>query len=167
MTEEQSILIAEDDEADVLLLKRAFQEVELRQPVDFVHDGFEAIEFLGRRRSAPNDRYPSLVILDLKMPRRSGLEVLQWMRQEPVLRCLPAIIFSSSARREEIERAYAIGANSFLVKPASTVQRTELARFIKAWLLFSQAPLASTEGFRSAHSAHLGGMILPPPAPHG
>ncbi len=154
MSEAPTILVAEDDESDVLLLRRAFKEAGLTQPVHFARDGHEAIEFLWGRRHGANDRAPALVILDLKMPRRSGLEVLHWIRAQNVLRCLPVLIFSSSARREDIERAYSLGANGFLVKPASTVQRAELARFIKAWLQFNQPPLATTEGYQAAMAAH-------------
>lgn len=161
MNDEATILIAEDDEADVLLLRRAFKEADVRNPVHFAHDGLEAIDFLTEQRRTADDRLPALVILDLKMPRRNGMEVLLWLRQQPVLRCLPVLIFSSSARVEDIERAYAFGANGFLVKPPSTVQRTEMARFIKDWLRFNQAPLASTEGFKAALAAHTAGAFGP------
>ena len=154
MSETRSILVAEDDESDVLLLRRAFTEADLCNPVQFVHDGQDAIDFLWRQRHVPEDRFPALVILDLKMPRRNGLEVLHWVRQQSIIRCLPVMIFSASSRREDVERAYALGANAFIVKPASTVQRTELARFIKDWMRFNQPPLASMEGFHAAQSAH-------------
>lgn len=154
MITERHILIAEDDEVDVLLLRRAFEEAGVRNGLRFVHDGQAAIEFLSAVRDAPDDRLPSLVILDLKMPRRTGIEVLQWIGNQPVLRCVPVMIFSSSAHREDIERAYALGANAFIVKPASTVQRAEVARFIRDWMQFNEPPLAATEGFKAAQSAH-------------
>jgi CheY-like chemotaxis protein len=165
MSEERSILVAEDDESDVLLLQRAFKEAGLQNALHFTHDGQDAIEFFLRQRQAPDDRLPALVILDLKMPRKSGIDVLQWIRQQPGLQCLPVMIFSSSARREEIERSYLLGANGFLVKPASTAERAELARFFKAWLQFNQPPLASTEGFKSAQSAHIARNLAQSPAP--
>ncbi len=161
MSNERSILVAEDDESDVLLLRRAFKEADVQNAIRFVHDGQEVVETLTRQRQAADDRLPALVILDLKMPRRSGIDVLQWIRQQPGLQCLPTVIFSSSARRDEIERAYLLGANGFLVKPASTVQRTELARFIKGWLLFNQPPLACVEGFQAAQTADVVRSIPP------
>jgi CheY-like chemotaxis protein len=154
MNADRNILVAEDDEIDVLLLRRAFEQAGVRNGLRFVHDGQAAIEFLSAVRDAPDDRLPALVILDLKMPRRTGIEVLQWIAQDPVLRCVPVIIFSSSAHREDIERAYALGANAFIVKPASTVQRAEVARFIKDWMHFNEPPLVTTEGFKAAQSAH-------------
>jgi CheY-like chemotaxis protein len=154
MSEPAAILVAEDDESDVLLLRRAFKEAGLTQAIHFARDGHEAIEFLWGRRQGVSDRLPALVILDLKMPRRSGFEVLHWIRAQNVLRCLPVLIFSSSARREDVERAYSLGASGFFVKPASTIQRTEMARCIKAWLQFNQPPLATTEGYQAAMAAH-------------
>jgi CheY-like chemotaxis protein len=149
-----SLLVAEDDEADVFLLRRSFREVDLQAEVAFVHDGQDAIEFLQRQCQAPDDRLPALLLLDLRMPRRNGLEVLHWVRTQPAVSSLPAILFSSSDRREDIERAYALGANAYMIKPPSVAERLVLARFIQDWLRVSQRPLASHEGFRSAQSAH-------------
>ncbi len=137
-----------------MLLRRAFKEVTIANPIHVAHDGQAAMDFLWRQRHATDDRLPALVVLDLKMPRRNGMEVLHWIRQQAVLQTLPVIIFSSSARREDVERAYALGANAFLVKPASTVERAELARFIKLWLQFNQPPMVSSEGFTGAQAAH-------------
>src|SRR5438067_12964024 len=100
-----------------MLLRRAFKEVGMPHPVEIARDGQEAIEFLSRDRASPDDRLPALVMLDLKMPRRNGMEVLKWMREQPVLRCLPVFVFSSSAHRTDVEQAYALGADGFIVKP--------------------------------------------------
>ena len=159
-----SLLVAEDSEADVFLLQRAFRDVELPADVEFAHDGQDAIERLQARCQAPDDRLPALLILDLKMPRRSGLEVLQWVREQPVLRCVPAIIFSSSDRREDVERAYALGASGYLIKPPGIAERVEVARFFGTWLRLNQRPWASRQGFRSAQSAHLAHRFAEPPA---
>ena len=159
-----TLLVAEDDETDVFLLRRAFKQAELLEPVEFVRDGQEAIEFLQRQRQEPDDRLPGLLVLDLKMPRRSGFDVLRWVREQPVLRCLPAIIFSSSDRREDVERAYALGASGYLIKPPALAERVELARFLRDWLRLNQRPLASLEGFRPAQSAHLAQSFADPPA---
>ena len=158
-----SLLVAEDSEADVFLLQRAFRDVELPADVEFAHDGQDAIERLQARCQAPDDRLPALLILDLKMPRRSGLEVLHWVRAQPALVSLPAILFSSSDRREDVERAYVLGANAYLLKPPSLVERLEIARFVKDWLRFGQRPIASQEGFRAAQSAHLAYRFKDPP----
>ena len=153
MTDLRSILIAEDDENDVLFLRRSFKQVELTNPVHFAHDGQDAVDFLSQPRSATTT-LPSLIILDLKMPRLNGLEVLEWIRRQPALRCLPVLMFSSSNRRDDIESAYALGANGFLVKPASTVQREVIARFFKSWIMLNEVPLASVEGALAARTAY-------------
>lgn len=152
-----SILLVEDDETDVLLLRRAFKDAEILNPVHVARDGQEAIDFLARPWLPPADRVPALVLLDLKMPRRTGPEVLAWMRERPGLCAVPVIVFSSSANRNDIEQSYALGANGFLVKPPSLGERLELARFLKQWLRLNQPPLACTEGYHVAQEAHAGG----------
>lgn len=147
-----SILVAEDDETDVLFLRRAFKQVELNNHLDVVPDGFEAIEFLQRRKQQSEQRLPALVILDLKMPRRTGLQVLQWMREQPIIRAVPVLIFTSSSNQSDIESAYDAGANAFLVKPPSVGERNEIARFIKDWLRLNQAPLAGVESYKAAQA---------------
>jgi len=144
------ILFAEDDENDVFFMQRAFAEAGLPHTLHVVSDGQEAIDYLsGEEKYTNRKQYPlpSLLILDLKMPRRTGMEVLEWIRGRPELRSLPVIILSSTAHRHDVERAYALGANAFVAKPSSTEQRTELARMIKGfWLTFNQSPFLSTEG---------------------
>jgi CheY-like chemotaxis protein len=145
-----AILVAEDDPADVYFMQRAFKKVELGNPVVFVPDGAAAIETLSRPKSHPDERLPALVILDLKMPRRTGMQVLEWMRSEPVVRAIPVLILSSSANQSDIEAAYEAGASGFLIKPPSSEERTQLAAFIKHWLGAIQPPLGASEGFKAA-----------------
>lgn len=147
-----SILLAEDDEADVLFLRRAFKHVELPNPVHVVSDGMEAIDALSETKLRPDRCLPALVLLDLKMPRRTGLQVLEWMRQQPVIRSVPVLILSSSTNQTDIEDAYELGANGFMIKPPSVAERNELARFIKDWLRTIQPPLTATEGFKAAQT---------------
>lgn len=147
-----SILLAEDDETDVILLRRAFKDAGLSNPLHVVADGQEAIDFLTRAKSRADERMPALIMLDLKMPRRGGMQVLHWIREQPVIRCLPVMIFSSSENRNDVEGAYDGGANAYLVKPPSLAEREELARFIKDWLRLIQAPVASAESFRAAQA---------------
>ncbi len=156
-----SILLAEDDETDVLLMQRALDVVGAPNPMQVVSDGQEAVDFLTELQQAagPGDRMPALVILDLKMPRMNGLDVLQWMRGESGLRCVPVIILSSSTHQLDIERAFAAGANAFFTKTPATAERVELAGFIKTWLRLNQLPLACTDGFRAARAIHERGQI--------
>ncbi len=156
MNENATVLLAEDDETDVLLLQRALKDAGVVNPLHVVTDGQEAVDYLTelQHATAPGDRMPALIILDLKMPRMTGLDVVRWMRGEAGLRCVPVILFSSSAHQHDIERGLAAGANAFAVKAPATSERIEFARFIKGWLHFNQSPLACTEGFRAAQSAH-------------
>lgn len=133
-----SILYAEDDENDVVLVKMAFKRAGITNPLEVVIDGKQAIDYLaGTGPYADRQRYPlpGLVLLDLKLPRQSGLDVLAWMRQQPALKRLVAIVFTSGLDAGEIGRAYDLGANSFIAKPADLEDRLKMAQALKAWWL--------------------------------
>jgi CheY-like chemotaxis protein len=144
MNQKSPILLAEDDDNDVFFFKRAAREANLANPIHVARDGQETVEYiLGAGIYSEREVYPlpCLLILDLKMPRKTGLEVLQWLRKESPLITLPVIVFSSSAQPDDIERAYRLGANSFVVKPPSIDKRAEFARMIKQfWLTFHEPP---------------------------
>ena len=156
MNENGTILLAEDDETDVLLLQRAFNEVGIANPLQVVNDGQEAIDYLTDLQGAPgpSDRMPALAILDLKMPRMTGFEVLQWLRADPATRAVPVIVLSSSAHQHDVERALASGANLFTVKSPATSDRLEFARLVKSWLHFNHLPVACVDGYRAAQVLH-------------
>jgi CheY-like chemotaxis protein len=153
-------LVAEDDENDVFFLKRAFQQANVENPLNVVRDGQEAIDYLsGEGKFSDRNLYPlpHLFILDLKMPRKTGLDVLGWLQQQPELRCLPVLVLSSSAHLTDIEKAYELGANAFVVKPASLEKRLELAKLIGTfWLEFNEAPIVCTEGLEAARKLRAG-----------
>ena len=133
-----SILYVEDDEDDVLLLKMAFKRAGITNPLEAVIDGSQAIDYLaGTGQYADRQRYPlpGLVMLDLNLPRRSGLEVLAWMRQQPALRRIVAIVFTSGLDAREVKRAYDLGVNSFIAKPVDLEDRIKMAQELKAWWL--------------------------------
>src|SRR6185437_289238 len=159
-----SILLTEDDENDVFLLKLAFDQADIRNRLLVARDGEEAINCLagnGRFSNRSEFPLPCLLILDLKMPRQTGLDVLRWLRQQPALSCLPVIVLSSSAHRYDVERAYQLGANAFVVKPAGNEERLQLAKMIKGfWLGFNQPPIMCTEGMEAALKIH-GDELIP------
>lgn len=132
------ILLAEDNEADVLLLARAFKKAGLANPIHAVPDGEAAIAYL--RGDAPfSDRkiypMPVLVLLDIKMPKASGLEVLAWVRKQ-VKAPLPVVILTSSAMEEDLKAARNLGVDGYLVKPGSFDQLTDLVRRLhQRWLM--------------------------------
>jgi CheY-like chemotaxis protein len=134
------ILVAEVDENDVFFLQRAFRQVEISNPLQIAPNGQQVIDYLaGAGEYADRRQYPlpCLVMLDLKMPRKNGMEALEWIRTRGDLRALPVIMFSSSVHPEEIESAYRLGANAFLTKPSGATARLELARKIKQFWLES------------------------------
>jgi CheY-like chemotaxis protein len=115
------VLYAEDDENDAFFLRRGFKRAGITDSLTIVPDGQEAIHYcsgVGRFGNRVENPYPSLVLLDLNMPRKSGIEVLKWIRQEPSVRTLPVIIFTSSLQDDDIHRAYSEGANAYLAKPS-------------------------------------------------
>jgi|HubBroStandDraft_6_1064221.scaffolds.fasta_scaffold229993_2 CheY-like chemotaxis protein len=154
MSAGRAVLLAEDDENDVLLLQLAFQQAGVRNPLLTVGDGQEAIDYLsGAGPFSDRSRFPfpHLLILDLKMPRKTGMEVLQWLASDEARRCLPTIMFSSSTQPGEIEMAYRFGVNGFVVKSAGTSQRLELAKMIGSfWLTLNETPSVCTRGFNGA-----------------
>src|SRR5437016_3794743 len=144
MAQRKMILVAEDDPTDAFFLQRAFAKTGTLVGLKFVRDGQEAIDYL-RGENAFADRgsnpLPQLLLLDLKMPRLNGFEVLNWLKTQPGLRRLLVIVFSSSAEAGDINRAYDLGANSYLVKPHATEELLELVnRVEKYWLEANQNP---------------------------
>jgi len=132
------ILQVEDDENDVFFLKRVFDQAGIDCPLHTVTDGETAINYLsgvGELADRKAHPLPSLVLLDLKLPGKSGLEVLQWIRQQPELRKLVVVMFSSSALEDDVERAYDFGANSYIEKPLNPSRLREIAQLLKGWWL--------------------------------
>jgi CheY-like chemotaxis protein len=132
MTPSLSIILhVDDDPNDLVLVKRAVQMADSGIRVVAASDGAEAIDYLsGKGVYGDRDRYPlpSLVLLDLKMPRRNGFEVLSWIRSQPTLKCSPVVILTSSKHRDDMERAYDKGANSYLIKPVTFDELVELVK---------------------------------------
>ena len=132
------ILQVEDEANDVFLLQRAFRQADIANPVKVATDGQMAIDYLsGSGRFADRHDYPlpGLVLLDLKLPRKSGREVLQWIRSQPGLRRIVVIVFTSGQYVGDVGLAYDLGANSFIVKPADFSQYLSIARLLKDWWL--------------------------------
>ncbi len=139
-----TILLAEDDENDATFLRRAFKQAEIVNPLQIVPDGQAAVDYLagsGEFSDRGKHPLPGLVLLDLKMPRRTGMDALEWIRSQEQFRTLPIIMLTSSVHPSEMTAAYQLGANAFVTKPAGMPERTELARMIKGfWLIFNQTP---------------------------
>src|SRR5437867_2355765 len=138
------MLVAEDRDDEVQLLKLAFERAKVSLPLHFVRNGEEAIDYLqgaGRFADRHEHPLPRLLLLDLNMPLRDGFEVLEWLRLQPGLRRLLVIVFTSSELPEDVNRAFELGANSYLVKPANFKKLEETARYLEEyWLKLNRCP---------------------------
>ena len=144
MPEEAVILLAEDEEDYVLLIKHAFSQANISSPLHVVWNGQEAIAYLkgtGVYSNRAEYPLPDLLLLDLKMPRVNGFEVLEWIKQQPGLAALRVLVLTSSQDLHDVNRAYQLGANSFLVKPMDFQDVVQLSRLIQEfWLKASKTP---------------------------
>ena len=142
MTTGRSILLVEDNEDDVFLMTRALKGAHIVNPLHSVDDGQQAIDYLaGNGPFADREKhpFPAIVFLDLKLPLKSGLEVLQWIRNQSQFENLIVLVLTSSNEPSDLKRAYSLGANSYLVKPPTAVQLLELAKAFKwYWLEFNR-----------------------------
>jgi CheY-like chemotaxis protein len=132
------ILIVEDREDDIVLIRKAFEKASLTNPVQVARDGEEAVAYLGAEGKYANRAeypLPVIVLLDLKLPRIDGFEVLSWIRQQEGIQGLPVIVLTSSTQIQDVNRAYALGANSFFVKDIDFEQIVNLSTLIRHYWL--------------------------------
>jgi len=132
-----SILWVEDDADDVFLIGRAIRKAGLAPPA-LVRDGTEAVEYLsgaGKYADRKAFPFPSIVLLDLKLPRMSGFEVLRWIREQPEIGRLPVLMFTSSKERSDVDRAYFLGANAYLIKSVDHDDLVETLKRVRAFWL--------------------------------
>ena len=150
MSKNNVILHVEDDPNDVTLVGLAFRKAKMENQLVVVNDGEQAVNYLsgeGNYSDRANYPVPALMLLDLKLPRKSGLEVLAWTRSQPQpqLRRLLVVMLTSSNQPHDIDTAYDLGANSYLVKPGDLGVLTELVRTIQQyWLGYNMKPGMST-----------------------
>ncbi len=134
------VLLVEDYPDDARLISRAFRKLDLDAPVHRVVDGEQAVAALSEA-AANSGSMPILVLLDLKLPRRSGFEVLEWMKQHELIRRIPVVVLTSSREHVDLQRAYDLGANSYLVKPVRPGALNSIARLISEyWLSLNERP---------------------------
>jgi CheY-like chemotaxis protein len=110
------LFVVEDSDDDLFLFKRLLAKAEINHPIDVATNGQSAIEQLGEAAAGSPNRIPRIVFVDLKLPLRSGFEVLEWIRSQPRLRQTAVIVLSSSAELRDVKRAYELGAHGYLVK---------------------------------------------------
>lgn len=133
------LLLVEDNPVDVDLTRRAFARRKLANPIEVARDGEEAVNWIPRWEAG--EALPLVVLLDLKLPKINGLEVLQQYRTHPVSQSLPIVVLTSSNENEDIRTAYRLGANSYIVKPVNFDKFLEVAMQIELyWCLLNEAP---------------------------
>ena len=141
----QTILVVEDDENDIVFLKIAVEKAGITSDLQVAEDGAEAIDYLsGKGEFADRSRYPlpSLILLDLKLPRVMGMDVLKWIRAQPQFDMTVVIILTSSQQRSDVQSAYSLHANSYLVKPTSPIDLTDMMGSLKNYWLQLNQPTA-------------------------
>ena len=141
---DSAILLVEDDEADILLLRRAFRNARIANPLIEVRDGQAAIQYLsGEGDYTDRTLYPIpfLILLDLRLPKLSGFEVIAWLRDQPQLAHLIVVVLTASDHVSDVSKARELGANSYLVKPGNFEELVQMVKRIKGrWLLVDRLP---------------------------
>ena len=143
MTDYRTILLAEDSQADAEMAIDALREANLINPIVHVEDGVEALDYLLRRGKFADraEGMPAVLLLDIKMPRMDGLEVLQAIREHDHLRCLPVVILSSSREESDLARSWDMGVNAYVVKPVDVDQFFQAVKTLGTfWAVINQAP---------------------------
>lgn len=170
MSDHALFLLIEDNPDDVMLIRRAFQKSRVVNPVHVARNGEEAIAYLsgeGRYRNRVEFPLPALVLLDLKMPGMDGFGVLKWIREQPGLSLLRVVVLTSSDSMRDVNHAYQLGANSFLVKPVDFDRFVEISQALSGyWLWLDRAPDVSRPyELPIARKVHLPHVPHSPPPP--
>jgi DNA-binding response OmpR family regulator len=147
MSAHEPILIADDDENQAFLTTRAFKQAGVPNPLIVVPDGAAAVSYLagtGKYADRAAHPLPCLLMLDQKLPGRSGLDVLEWVRTKSPVCTLPVLLLSSSSFEGDVQAAYLLGANGYLVKPTEFEEMLAMAKAIRDyWLTVNRAPRRS------------------------
>jgi CheY-like chemotaxis protein len=166
MSEQGVILLAEDQEDDILLVRRAFARGQITNPLQVVRNGQEVIWYLqgeGKYSNRVEYPLPDLLLLDLNMPVKDGFDVLRWIRRQPSLSALRVLVLTSSESLRDVNLAYKLGANSFLVKPIEFENCVQLGEIIRDyWLRTSKTPEIQREPSERFFTVRAGKASLPP-----
>jgi CheY-like chemotaxis protein len=129
------VLLVEDDEGDVLMTREAFEHYKIRNTLHVVTDGEQALQFVRRTGDYTDAPRPGLIMLDLNLPRRDGLEVLAELKGDPDLRLIPVVILTTSQAEEDIIRSYSLHANAYVTKPVDFEQFIDAIRQIDSFFI--------------------------------
>lgn len=135
------ILLVEDSEPDILLTEEAFSESKVKNHLNVVRDGEEALQFLRREGEYADAPRPDVILMDINMPRKNGLEVLEEIKADPELRPIPVLILTTSQADEDVRRSYSGHASGYVVKPVGFENFLQAIRaFEEFWLTFVRFP---------------------------
>jgi CheY-like chemotaxis protein len=136
---DRPILLVEDNPMDVDLTLRAFKRRRVTNPIQVARDGEEALTWLPRWEAG--EPWPAVILLDLKLPRVDGLEVLRQIKQHPTLRAIPVVVLTTSAEGSDVQTAYQLGANSYIVKPVEFEKFMDVSEKIDLyWTVINELP---------------------------
>jgi CheY-like chemotaxis protein len=144
-TRVRPILIVEDNPMDLDLTRQAFKELNVVNPILACRDGEEALRYMEEHYLATDSRLPIFVLLDLRLPKVDGIEVLRQARSHAVWKQVPVVVLTTSRQNKDIEAAYEMGVNSYIVKPVDSAAFAEVMKLIKVyWLLTNEQPFGKT-----------------------
>lgn len=148
----RTILLIEDEPADAQLILRGFEKAKVLNPIVHLTNGDDALRYLaGRGEFSDRIKYPipALILLDLKLPGLTGIQLLQWLHVQGELKRIPLVVLTADDRKETVNAAYDLGANSYLVKPGNPVDIVRMIKVIQSyWLALNEAPhLVIAAGF--------------------
>ncbi len=138
---EIQILLVEDNEGDILLTLEAFKELKVKNRVEVVRDGAEAIEFLKRQGQFSGSEAPHLILLDINMPKMNGIEVLDFIKNDPRLRLIPVVMLTTSSSETDVSACYEKSANCFITKPMDFEKFQDVVHSIERfWFSVARLP---------------------------
>jgi CheY-like chemotaxis protein len=143
MAEQSVFLLVEDNENDIVLVRRAFSEAQLVNPLVVVKNGEEAMAYfmgIGAYKNRSEFPLPSLVLLDLKLPGMSGIDFLKWLREQPGMKTTRVVVLTSSNLSKDVNEAYQAGANSFLVKPTDFEMFVQVTSALSGYWIWTDKP---------------------------
>ena len=136
------ILIAEDDADDRFLLETAFEESGFTDKIVFAENGVDLLDYLNNQLSDGVPKFPAFILLDLNMPKKDGREVLKELKEHPVLRKIPVVVFTTTKHEKDISKCYELGANSYIVKPVSFDDLVRVVATLRNyWFVTSTYPI--------------------------
>jgi CheY-like chemotaxis protein len=139
----RTILLVEDNEDDVFLMRQSIKKAKITNPLQTVEDGREVLNYLqgfGKFNDRAEFPLPFLILLDLKLPLLSGLEVLRWIRERPEFETMLVVVLTASQEERDVDSAYRMGANSYLVKPPSVEKLDEMTKSLGDYWLGKNVP---------------------------